>query len=88
MIDCIVRESTTIGLRYYEVQRYCLMRRIRRIKSPWGMVRVKVSADDSGKTINAFPEYDDCKRIAKRSGVPLKEVYQKVLMTYLESNEQ
>ena len=88
MIDCIVRESTTIGLRYYEVQRYCLMRRIRRIKSPWGMVRVKVSADDSGKTINAFPEYDDCKRIAKKSGVPLKEVYQKVLMTYLESNEQ
>lgn len=88
MIDCIVKESTTIGLRYYEVQRYCLKRKIRKVKSPWGMVRVKVSADDSGKTINALPEYDDCKRIAKRSGVPLKEVYQKVLLTYLESHEQ
>ena len=84
LIDCIVRESTTIGLRYYEVQRYCLKRIIKRVKSPWGMARAKVSLDIHGKAINALPEYDDCKRIAKKSQVPLKEVYQKVLMTYLE----
>lgn len=88
LIQCIVRESTTIGLRYYEVQRYCLMRKIKRVKSPWGMVRVKVCEDVDGKTINALPEYDDCKRIAKRSGVPLKEVYQKALMTYLERKKK
>jgi len=88
LVDCIVRESTTIGLRYYEVNRYCLERRIKRVRSPWGLVRIKVSMDSEGKVINALPEYDDCKVIAKRTSIPLKEIYQKVMLAYFEKEEK
>jgi uncharacterized protein (TIGR00299 family) protein len=88
IIDCIVQESTTIGLRYYEVNRYCLEREIKRILTPWGYARIKISTDTCGNILNVLPEYDDCKRIAKKTSIPLKEVYQKVIMAYLEEQKR
>lgn len=74
---CIFKNSTTIGLRYYEVQRERLERRERMVETRWGAVPVK-EAFYEGQCINQKPEYDACKAIALAEGLSLQEVQQAV----------
>ncbi len=73
LMDAIFDESTSIGVRTYPVERRCLERRIMRMRTAWGPVGVKVSAR-SGVDVNVQPEYEDCRAIAQKKGVPLKKV--------------
>ena len=43
-------------------------------RNQWGTVGVKVGTLD-GETITASPEYEDCRRAALETGLPLSEVY-------------
>jgi len=70
----IFAETTTIGLRRQEIQRWALARERVEVETAYGTVGVKV-ARLSGKVMTASPEYEDCRRLALESGVPLKEVY-------------
>lgn len=74
LIEIILRESTTLGVRFYEAQRKKLPREIREVETKYGKVHVKVSAD-----LRFQPEYEDCKRIALERGIPIQEVYKEVL---------
>ena len=73
LLDIIFKESTSIGIRTYPVDRVCLERSTVKVSSGYGVVKVKVSTRD-GKVVNAQPEYEDCKRIAGKKGVALKKV--------------
>ncbi len=73
LMELIFRESTSIGIRYYPVERRCLERRIERVDTPYGSIRVKVALL-GGRCVNIQPEYEDCKKIATRSSIPLKTV--------------
>jgi uncharacterized protein (TIGR00299 family) protein len=73
LIDLVFRETTTIGVRTYEVRRKTLEREFVPVATPFGEVRMKLSRMN-GTILNATPEYDDCQRIAAASGVPLKQV--------------
>jgi uncharacterized protein (TIGR00299 family) protein len=73
LIDLVFRETTTIGVRTYEVRRKTLEREFVPIETPFGEVRMKLSRMN-GTILNATPEYEDCQRIAAASGVPLKQV--------------
>ena len=73
IIDLLFKETTTIGVRFYEVARRVLKREIRRVKIESGTMRVKVSTRFDG-TLKFSPEYEDCKRIAKQHKIPLMEV--------------
>jgi pyridinium-3,5-bisthiocarboxylic acid mononucleotide nickel chelatase len=73
LMDLIFRETTTIGVRTYEVRRKTLDRELVPVATPFGDVRVKVSRMN-GTVLNATPEYEDCQRIAAACGVPLKQV--------------
>jgi hypothetical protein len=73
LADIIFRETTTIGLRHYDVDRECLEREIVSIDTPIGAVRFKVAWRD-GRIVNAVPEFDDCARLAAASNLPVKEV--------------
>ncbi|MGH9727013.1 MAG: nickel pincer cofactor biosynthesis protein LarC [Candidatus Acidiferrales bacterium] len=73
LIDLIFRETTTIGIRTHEVQRQTLAREVVPVETPLGTIRMKISRLN-GSVLNAAPEYEDCRRIAERKGVPLKEV--------------
>ncbi|HHN65772.1 MAG TPA: LarC family nickel insertion protein, partial [Nitrospirae bacterium] len=68
----ILSESTTIGLRYQRMDRICLERSIREIETEWGSVRFKVLKTPEG--IKISPEYEDCKKIALREGLPILHV--------------
>ena len=69
----LFEETTTIGLRYRTMQRIELQRETRQVRTRYGKVRVKVSSLD-GRVTQVQPEYDDCRRLAARRKVPLKEI--------------
>ncbi len=71
--DIIFRETTTIGLRHYEVDRECLDREIVAVDTPLGAVRFKI-ASRNGRVLNATPEFEDCARLAAAHSLPVKEV--------------
>lgn len=71
-------ETTTIGFRYYPAERMEADRISAEVATTWGMVRVKVSSL-RGRVTNVQPEYEDCKKLADKSGVPLKLVWQEAM---------
>jgi uncharacterized protein (TIGR00299 family) protein len=79
--DVIFRETTTIGLRHYEVERECLKREIVNVETPVGVVRFKVAWRD-GRVINAVPEFDDCARLAAASNLSVKDVQTLAVKAY------
>ena len=71
----LFRETTTIGVREYPVQRYALARETRSVETAHGAIRVKV-VRGAGLEPRWAPEYDDCRRAAEATGAPLQAVYQ------------
>jgi len=69
----LLTETSTIGMRYYPVQRIVAERKLFTIQSPWGQARVKISYYD-GEICSISPEYEDCKRLADEHNIPLKVV--------------
>jgi len=76
--EILFTETSTIGLRHYVTQRIMAAREIINVTVPWGTARVKISSYQD-QVCSITPEYEDCKRLAIESGIPLKEVQQAVL---------
>ena len=83
LVAVIFRESTTIGVRFREMQRECLDRETVVVETPLGAVRMKVARRD-GAIMNYAPEFDDCVRLAGQHGRPVKEVQALALKMFLE----
>jgi hypothetical protein len=75
--EVLFRETSTIGVRKYQVDKTVLDRVIETISTPLGDVRVK-SAFYKGVCIKSKPEYDDCIKIAREKGIPVSQVYREV----------
>jgi pyridinium-3,5-bisthiocarboxylic acid mononucleotide nickel chelatase len=73
LTDILFRDSTTIGVRYQEMERSCLDRTTETVQTPYGPVRFKVARRD-GRELNAAPEFDDCQVLAAEHGVSIKAV--------------
>jgi hypothetical protein len=73
LVDTLLRESTTLGVRSYRVERTALERDWVEVETPWGRVRVKRGLRN-GVVLNAHPEFEDCRKVAEAAGVPLKQV--------------
>jgi uncharacterized protein (TIGR00299 family) protein len=73
LAQVLFAESTTLGVRVAEAERIVLIREERRVATPFGRIRVKVVRDAAGGP-TASAEYEDCKKAARRAGVPLREV--------------
>jgi hypothetical protein len=70
-------ETTSIGIRKYTVEKIMLDRKIQSIETPWGSVNVKL-AYYKEQMVNAAPEYEDCKRLSEKTGLPIKQIYSEV----------
>jgi len=81
LTELLFRESTTLGVRAYPVERDELERRLIEVETPYGRVRIKLGSL-RGEVLNAAPEYDDCVAAAERHGVPLKEVMAAAMEAY------
>lgn len=78
-LSLLFSETTSIGMRVLHVdERVEAVRHTALVDTPHGKVRCKVSAY-SGKIVSLSPEYDDCREIAMREGIPLKRVRQAAL---------
>lgn len=74
--ECILSETTAIGLRFRTEQRWTLPRETGTVPTRWGAVRVKKITTPAGEILT--PEYEDCKRVACAHNAPIKEVYAEV----------
>jgi uncharacterized protein (TIGR00299 family) protein len=79
----IFRESTTIGVRYHDVERERLDREVVPVHTPFGIIRFKVARRD-GVVMNASPEFEDCVRAATEGGVAVKDVQAAAGKAWLE----
>jgi uncharacterized protein (TIGR00299 family) protein len=68
------RETTTLGVRDYPVERAILEREIRTVEVRGEIVRVKVGRLD-GSVVTTMPEHVDLERLAERTGVPVRELW-------------
>ena len=80
MVQILLEETSTLGVRRSEMERYCMEREFIKVVTHYGEVRMKVAS--LGKIEKAMPEYEDCRRIAKEMGIPIREVYQSALREF------
>ena len=66
-------ETTTLGVRSYEVTRRALERSLVRVETQYGPIDVKVAHLD-GRVVNEMPEFEQCRQAAASANVPLKVV--------------
>ncbi len=75
LLDVVFEETTTLGVRYHEVNRTVLERRSAVVATPYGDVSVKYGLCN-GAIINIAPEFDSCKEIAASAKISLKKAMQ------------
>jgi pyridinium-3,5-bisthiocarboxylic acid mononucleotide nickel chelatase len=73
LIELVMRETSTLGIRTRPVSRHIARRETVEFKSSLGSVKMKVKYF-SGDSIQVAPEYEDCKHIAMEKDMPLQEV--------------
>jgi uncharacterized protein (TIGR00299 family) protein len=71
----LLKETTTLGLRWHEEERAKTDREILIQETKYGKIRFKLARWE-GQVVNLSPEYDDCKRLALKNGIPLKEIFE------------
>jgi len=71
--QCILSETTAIGLRFHTAQRLTLPRQLGTVATPWGAIGVKRVETPSGVVL--YPEYESCRTAAEKHSVPLKQLY-------------
>ena len=87
MRSILFQETTTLGIRQYQIDRYTLPRKIETVSTRYGKIRVKVA--DTGAGIQKIsPEYEDCKTAAEKNQVPITQIYQETLQVYHEGNSK
>jgi pyridinium-3,5-bisthiocarboxylic acid mononucleotide nickel chelatase len=86
LIAVILSETTTLGVRHYPVHRQILERRIDEIMTPFGKAPVKLIHMMDG-SVRIAPEYDWCRKIAKRENVPIRKVYDIISRLAEKSND-
>jgi hypothetical protein len=77
MAAVIFAETSTLGLRINGAERRVQARHFVEVETAHGKIRMKVSGEGS-----YAPEYEDCRRIAVESGVPLREIMAEANFVY------
>lgn len=72
-VDIFLKQTSTLGVRRSSMERYCMNRDVVKVDTGYGEVRVKVASWGDFKKL--APEYEDCKAVAKKSGLPLNRIF-------------
>lgn len=75
IVDFLMKETTTIGIRWREENRSCAEREIISLRTRYGTIRFKL-AKWKGELVNLSPEYEDCKKLAFTQKVSIKQIYE------------
>ncbi|MBF8250825.1 MAG: protein of unknown function DUF111 [Deltaproteobacteria bacterium] len=85
LAEVILKETSTIGVRYYRTDRLKLQRETVEVKTRFGTLRAKMARAPWGN--KARPEYEDCRKLAMDMGVPLLDVYTEAVKEVKENDE-
>lgn len=77
LVEMILTETTTFGVRYNEYKRETLNRKFTKLDTPYGIITVKLGYYN-GKLIKVTPEYEDCKIIAKKHKISFNQLLYKI----------
>lgn len=80
--NVIFCETSTIGVRVMKTDRITMDRKIQIVDTEYGQIRIKKSK--RGDISKYSPEFEDCKTVAEKLGLPLREVYDLVLKKHQE----
>ena len=86
VIERILSETTTLGVRYYSARRRLLWRDQLDVETKFGTIPVKRIKDPQGH-IRHVPEYEVCRKIALENNLPLRLVYDTVAREAAEKND-
>ncbi|KYO67975.1 nickel pincer cofactor biosynthesis protein LarC [Thermovenabulum gondwanense] len=84
IINTIFDETTTIGVRYYNVEREKAERFFRKVNTSIGEVTVKVSTFGKNRQ-KITPEFDDIKKLAREKNIPVRKAYEVILSEILKN---
>jgi len=87
IIHSIFRETSTIGLRFYPVERRVLERGLSEVKVMGETISIK-TASLEGDIVNAHPEYADCQKAAKKTRLPVKTILEQAKSAHLLSQKR
>ena len=76
----MLRETSAFGVRRTLAERRKLQREFITVKLPQGDVTVKLGKLD-GAVVQVAPEFESCRQLAAKAGVPLKQIYEAALTT-------
>jgi uncharacterized protein (DUF111 family) len=82
----ILRETTTLGIRIRQDRRSCLDRSYTTVSTAYGDIRIKIGSL-AGETLNATPEFEDCRAAAAQHHAPVKEVQQAAIAAYMQQSK-
>lgn len=71
--DFILENTTTIGLRYYEVGRKILQRQEFEAETPYGNVRIKEVERPSGRKTRKF-EYESLRELSEKHHISIQQL--------------
>lgn len=74
----MLRETSAFGVRRTLAERRKLKREFITVKLPQGEVTVKLGKLD-GAVVQVAPEFESCRQLAAKAGVPLKQIYEAAL---------
>jgi uncharacterized protein (TIGR00299 family) protein len=77
IIRCILTETTSLGVRCHEAERYLLERDQVTLESAFGPILVKRIRYPGGE-VRYAPEFEVCRRIALEKGLPIRSIYDAV----------
>ena len=77
----LFRETTTLGIRRWQVHRRKLRRDKTEVLTPWGKVAGVVAWLDAASA-RFSPEYESCRKVAEAHNVALKDVYDAAQKAY------
>jgi uncharacterized protein (TIGR00299 family) protein len=75
--ELILRETSAFGVRRYTTERRKLRREFTTVQTPYGPVAVKLGSLN-GQVVQMAPEYESCRELAEKAGVPVKQIYEAV----------
>jgi hypothetical protein len=78
LLQILFHETTSLGIRIQEVDRYSLPRHTIRVQTSYGQLPVKVATNPQGD-FTVAPEYDGCLRAARKHKVSLRLVYEEAM---------
>lgn len=80
VIDCILSETTSLGVRYYDAKRRVLDRESVLMETAYGEITVKRIVAPNG-SVRLAPEYEVCRKIALEKNIPIRIVYDTILQS-------